>query len=45
MRTPVTLAEPRSRAAAAFQKIAAWPPIDHARTPTSFYERARKALT
>jgi flagellar biosynthesis protein FlhG len=44
-RTPVTLAEPRSRAAAAFQRVAAWPPIDHARTPTSFYERARKALT
>jgi flagellar biosynthesis protein FlhG len=44
-RTPVTLAEPRSRAAAALQKVAAWPPIDHARTPTSFYERARKALT
>jgi flagellar biosynthesis protein FlhG len=43
-RTPVTLSEPKSRAAAAFQKIAAWPPIDHARTPTSFYERARRAL-
>jgi len=43
-RTPVTLAEPSSRASQAFARIAAWPPIDHARTPTAFYDRARRAL-
>lgn len=43
-RVPVILGEPKSRASAAFQRVAAWPPIDHARTPTSFYERARRAL-
>jgi flagellar biosynthesis protein FlhG len=44
-RTPVTLAEPASRASTAFHRIAAWAPIDHARTSTAFYERARRALT
>jgi flagellar biosynthesis protein FlhG len=43
-RSPVTLADPGSRAAQAFARIAAWPPIDHARTPTAFYDRARRAL-
>jgi flagellar biosynthesis protein FlhG len=43
-RTPVTLAEPSSRAAVAFVRVASWSPIDHARTPSSFYDRARKAL-
>jgi flagellar biosynthesis protein FlhG len=43
-RTPVILLEPTSRAALAFARVAGWAPIDHARTPTAFYERARRAL-
>lgn len=43
-RSPVTLEDPASRAAQAFARVAAWPPIDHARTPTAFYDRARRAL-
>ncbi|HEV8113504.1 MAG TPA: AAA family ATPase [Planctomycetota bacterium] len=44
-RTPVILGEPASRAALAFARAASWSPIDHARTSTAFYERARRALT
>lgn len=43
-RVPVTLGSPESEAARAIQKIAGWAPIDHARTTSAFYERARKAL-
>ena len=44
-RTPVALSEPTSRAALSFQRVSAWGPLDHARTATAFYERARRALT
>jgi flagellar biosynthesis protein FlhG len=44
LRKPVSLAEPSSPAAQAILRIAAWGPLDIARTPSSFYERARKAL-
>lgn len=44
-RTPVALSEPASRAAQALRQISAWAPLDHARTATAFYERARRALT
>jgi MinD-like ATPase involved in chromosome partitioning or flagellar assembly len=44
-RTPVALAEPASRAAVALRQVAAWAPLDHARTATAFYDRARRALT
>lgn len=44
LRTPVALSEPGSRAAVALRQVAAWPPLDHARTATAFYERARRAL-
>jgi hypothetical protein len=40
----VTLLEPGSRAALAVQKIAEWGPLDHARTTSAFYDKARKAL-
>src|SRR5688572_26823920 len=43
-RAPVALVEPESRAARALATVAAWGPIDHARTTTAFYEKARKAL-
>ena len=43
-RRPVSLTEPESRAARALAKVAEWGPIDHARTTSAFYERARKAL-
>lgn len=43
-RVPVSLSEPQSRAAKAFQHVAAWGPIDHARTTSAFYEKARRAL-
>ena len=43
-RSPVTLLEPGSRAARAMQKVAEWGPLDHARTTSSFYDKARKAL-
>jgi len=43
-RVPVSLSEPHSRAAAAFQRVASWGPIDHARTTSAFYDKARRAL-
>lgn len=43
-RRPVSLADPTSPAAAAFERVALWAPIDRARTPRPFYERARRAL-
>lgn len=43
-RVPVSLSEPQSRAARAFQLVSQWGPIDHARTTTAFYEKARRAL-
>lgn len=44
-RTPVTLSEPSSHAALGLRRVAAWGPLDHARTATAFYDRARRALT
>ena len=43
-RVPVSLSEPQSRAARAFQLVSQWGPIDHARTTSAFYEKARRAL-
>lgn len=43
-RVPVCLDSPDSAAARALSRIAQWGPLDHARTPRPFYERARKAL-
>ncbi len=43
-RRPVVSTEPDSAAASAFRSIAAWSALDLARTPTAFYERARRAL-
>ncbi len=43
-RVPVCLGTPDSLAAEALRKVAAWDQLDHARTPRSFYERARRAL-
>ena len=43
-RQPVTLSFPESAAAQAVGRIAAWGPIDHARTASAFYEKARRAL-
>ena len=43
-RSPVLIAEPASAAARALASIAAWGPIDHAKTARSFFERARAAL-
>lgn len=43
-RQPVALLEPESRAAVALAAVSQWAPIDHARTTSAFYERARKAL-
>jgi flagellar biosynthesis protein FlhG len=44
LRKPVSLSEPASQAAQAIAKVAAWTAIETARTPSSFYERAKKAL-
>ena len=44
LRRPVTLSAPESGAALAIRRVAGWPPIDHARTTSAFYERARRAL-
>jgi len=44
LRVPVSLSAPDSESARAIHEIASWSPIDHARTPSSFYERARRAL-
>jgi len=43
-RQPVSLLEPHSRAAKAIALVAEWGPIEHARTTSAFYEKARKAL-
>ncbi|HPF15888.1 MAG: AAA family ATPase [Planctomycetes bacterium] len=43
-RIPVTLCDPESAAARAIQKVAEWTPIDHARSTSAFYDRARKSL-
>lgn len=44
MRKPAVLSYPDSPAAIAIQRVADWAPIDHARTATAFYEKARRAL-
>jgi flagellar biosynthesis protein FlhG len=44
VRVPVSLSAPESAAARAIREIASWGPIDHARTTSAFYEKARKAL-
>ena len=43
-RRPVCLGSPDAKSAKALRHIAKWEPIDKARTPRPFYERARKAL-
>ena len=43
-REPVLLSFPESSAAQAIRKVAAWTPIEHARTASAFYEKARRAL-
>ncbi len=43
-RLPITIAKPGNQAAKAIAKIAEWTPIDHARSTSAFYERARKSL-
>lgn len=43
-REPVLLSFPESGAAQALRKVAAWTPIEHARTASAFYEKARRAL-
>jgi len=43
-RNPVALSDPHSPAAVALCCVAAWPPLDRARTSSAFYERARRAL-
>ncbi|MBI5363824.1 MAG: AAA family ATPase [Planctomycetes bacterium] len=43
-RVPVAVHEPESRAARAFAHVSAWGPIDHARTTSAFYDKARRAL-
>jgi flagellar biosynthesis protein FlhG len=43
-RLPVCLGSPESKSARALRRVAAWGPLDRARTPRPFYERARKAL-
>ena len=43
-RLPVSLSFPESAAAHAIGKVARWGPIDHARTASAFYDKARRAL-
>ncbi len=43
-RVPVTLQRPDSRSAEAIRAVAAWEPIETARSAKPFYERARRAL-
>ena len=43
-RVPVVLSYPDSPASHAIGRVAQWGPIDHARTSTAFYDRARRAL-
>ncbi len=44
LRVPVTLSAPESQAARSIQEVASWGPIDHARTASAFYDKARRAL-
>lgn len=44
LRQPVSISDPDSEAARAFDKISRWAPLDLARTSSAFYERARRAL-
>ncbi|QDV08885.1 Flagellum site-determining protein YlxH [Planctomycetes bacterium Poly30] len=44
MRQPAVISYPESGAARAIKRIAGWPPIDHARSATGFYDKARRAL-
>ena len=44
MRMPATLSFPECVAVKALEEVAAWPPIDHARSASAFYDRARRAL-
>lgn len=43
-RSPVALCEPESPAARAIEALACWAPIDEARGPRAFFDRARAAL-
>lgn len=43
-RSPVSQSYPDSAAAHALTKVADWAPIEHARTTSAFYEKARRAL-
>ena len=43
-RHPVSLLEPESDAARAMLSVSRWGPIDHARSASPFFERARSAL-
>ncbi len=43
-REPVVGSYPTSPAATSLAGVASWGPIDHARTTSAFYEKARKAL-
>ena len=44
LRKPAVLSFPESHASTAICKVAAWAPMDHARTTTPFYVKARRAL-
>ncbi len=44
MRQPAVISYPESGAARALKRVAGWPPIDHARSATGFYDKARRAL-
>ena len=44
MRQPAVISYPESPAARAFKRVAGWPPIDHARSASAFYDKARRAL-
>jgi flagellar biosynthesis protein FlhG len=43
-RQPVSVLRPDSPSGRALRALASWGPIDHARTTTPFYDRARRAL-
>ena len=43
-RAPVSLSFPASAAARALDHVASWTPLDHARTTSAFYDKARRAL-
>jgi septum site-determining protein MinD len=43
-RTPVVMLEPESPATRALEGVSRWRPIDEARPPRAFFERARAAL-